>query len=208
MHEPAHHNTDVRPLTEKVSHHISSFIHDFTRLLYIGMGLLVAGLVMKYFAVTGGGFVFIFAASLLSLLFMLQIVLSFFYVIANLWLALMGAFCSLSLVMGFLALMFRYQSWVGWKLMFFISLPLFLITLVFLGIYLPKRGRLPIPHRHFLFRNLLGPYLFMLFLGIASMAVNISQFNMRADAKRENMPQEATPDTDAATDTSGLWRSY
>lgn len=191
MHQPANHNTDVRPFTERMSGHIASFIHFFTVLLYVGMGIAVAGLLMKYFAVAGGSFVFIFALSFLSLLFLLQMVFSFFYVISNLMLALLGAFCSLSLVMGFLALMFRFQAWTGWQLMYFISLPLFLITAIFLGIYLPKRSRMPRPHQRFLFRNLIGPFLFLIVLGVVSVAANIHKFNKRDAGHLHHSPVEA-----------------
>ncbi|MCC9137139.1 hypothetical protein ACFSKU_20780 [Pontibacter silvestris] len=106
---------------------IASFIHSFTLVLYVGMLMVLVGLVMKYLAVTGGSFVFVFAVAVLSLFFLIQIGLSFFYVIAKVRLALLGALSSVALVLGYLALLFRFQNWFGWEIIYFIALPLFLL---------------------------------------------------------------------------------
>lgn len=184
---------------------ISSFIKSFTILLYVGMGMAVVGLVMKYAAVTGGSFVFVFAMAVLSLLFLVQIGLSFFYVIANIRLALLGAFCSVSLVAGFLALIFRYQDWFGWQIMFFIALPMYLLSAIFLGTYLGRLEEQPKPHRRFLNRNLLVPYLFILVLGLTSFVVDADSFNREENDRLQQSPLENQVQDQ---DTTDLWRAY
>jgi hypothetical protein len=159
-----------RNLVEEVNYQINSFVHVFTLILYLCGLLAIAGLVMRWYAVTGGTFLFVFAMVLLVLLFMVQIGLSFFYIIANLRLAFLGAVGSFALMLANLALIFRYQNWWGWQFMLFVALPIYFITSFFLGMYLARKRSLRPMQRQFLYRNLVLPYLFMLILAILSFA--------------------------------------
>lgn len=195
---------EERSLVTQISYRISSFIRSFTTVLFVGMGMATIGLAMKYMALTGGSFVFVFAMAVLVMLFMVQIGLSFFYVITNVRLALLGAITSVALALGFLALIFRFQNWVGWQVMFFIALPLFVLAAIFIGKYLAKRVELQKPHRHFLYRNVLFPYLFILALGLTSLFVDAALFNREKNDGLQNSPIR----NDAAEDTTDMWRAY
>lgn len=195
---------EERSLANNISYRISSFIRSFTTVLFVGMGMAAAGLLLKYYAVTGGSFVFVFAMAVLVMLFMVQIGLSFFYVITNVRLALLGAVTSAALALGFMALIFRYQNWVGWQIMFIIAFPLFLISAIVIGMYLLKRYELTKPHRNFLYRNLLFPYIFILVLGIMSLMVDAALFNKEQNDRLQQSPVR----NNAEEDTTGMWRAY
>jgi MFS family permease len=195
-----------RSLVESVSYRLSSFIRSFTTLLYVGMAMAVAGLVMKFFAITGGSFVFVFSMAVLMLLFLVQVGLSFFYIISSVRLALLGSVSSLALVLGFLALIFRYQVWYGWQVVLFIALPLYLLTGVLLILYLRDFSKLHEPLRNFLYRNLLIPFSFVLILGIVAFLVNPEAYNQEEADMLQESPLENR--TEAADDTSGMWRAY
>jgi MFS family permease len=191
-------NPDGRPfLDESVSQQLASFIRTFTMVVYSVMGMAVLGLLLKVLAVTGGSFVFVFSMAMLLLLFLVQVGLSFFYVIANVRLALLGAFCSLALVSGFLALIFRYQDWFGWQMLFLAALPLYLLAAVFMVLYFRRYRRLHEPLRHFLYRNLLLPLAFLLVLAIVSLLVDADVFN-RGD---EGWLEESPLQTETGADT-------
>lgn len=163
--------TNTRPESkitgqEDINYRISNFINTFTTVLFVAEIMAVAGVLMKFMQINGGNYVFIFSVIVLTLIFLVQIGLSFFYIVSHVRLALLGAFGSLSLALSFLAIMFRFQGWWGWQLMFFIAIPIFLITAFFLGKYFSKHEKLHHNHLHFLYRNLLVPYILAFVLGI------------------------------------------
>src|SRR5688572_16955058 len=163
--------TNTRPESkitgqEDINYRISNFINTFTTVLFVAEIMAVVGVLMKFMQVNGGSYVFIFSIIVLTLIFLVQIGLSFFYIVSHVKLALLGAFGSLSLALSFLAIMFRFQNWWGWQLMFFIAIPIFLITAFFLGKYFRKHEKLHHNHLHFLYRNLLVPYILAFVLGI------------------------------------------
>lgn len=186
------------------SSRISAFIRSFTMVIFVAMAMAVVGLTMKFSAIGAGNYVFVFAMAVLALLFLVQIGLSFFYVISNVRLALLGSICSVALVLGFVALIFRFQDWYGWQVTFFIALPIFLVTAYFMLKYFTKRHSLQKQHRVFLYRNLIFPYLFIFTLGLISAFAGQQLFNNQPTHKLQNSPV----DTDTASDTSGMWRAY
>lgn len=189
---------------KSASSRISSFIRSFTMVIFVAMFMAVVGLVMKLSDTVSGSYVFVFAMAVLALLFLVQIGLSFFYVISNVRLALLGSICSVALVLGFVALTFRFQDWYGWQVTFFIALPIFLVTAYYIFSYLKKRHSLKKQHRAFLYRNLVVPYLFIVILGLISAFTSQKLFNQQSTHKLQNSPV----DNEAASDTSGMWHAY
>ena len=157
---------------EDINFRISSFINTFTTILYVVIVMAISGIAMKFFQVNGGNYVFIFSVLILTLMFLVQIGLSFFHIVAHIKLALLGAFGSLALALAFMAILFRYQGWLGWQIMYFIALPIFLITAYFLGRYLANHEKLHHNQARFLHRNLLFPYVIAFVLGISSFVID------------------------------------
>lgn len=153
---------------EDINFRISSFINTFTTILYVVIVMAIGGIAMKFFQMYGGNYVFIFSVLILTLLFLVQIGLSFFYIVSHIRLAFLGAFGSLALALAFMAIMFRYQGWLGWQIMYIIALPIFLITAFFLFRYLSAHEKLHHNQTRFLHRNLLFPYVLAFVLGIGS----------------------------------------
>lgn len=195
---------DGRSTAKTAGYRISAFIRSFTLVIYVAMTMAVVGLVMKFLALAAGNYVFVFAMAMLALLFLVQIGLSFFYVISNVKLALLGSVCSVALVLGFTALIFRYQDWYGWQVTFFVALPVFLVTAYFIFKYFRKRQSLQKQHQAFLFRNLITPYIFIIILGLISAFANSELFYQNPDHRLQNSPI----DNEEASDTSGMWRAY
>lgn len=193
-------------LVANVRDQLTSFIRSFTMVLYVAMGMAVVGVVMKFFGVTGGSFVFVFAMAVLLLLFLVQVGLSFFYIVSNVWLALLGAISSLSLVMSFLALIFRYQNWYGWQLVFFIALPMYILVGVLLFLYLKRFRKLHEPLRDFFYRNLVVPFGFLFVLGVVAFTIRAERFNKEEDPVLQESPIPASPT--AEQDTTGMWRTF
>ena len=157
---------------EDINYRISSFINTFTTILYVVIVMAIGGIAMKFFQMNGGNYVFIFSVLILTLMFLVQIGLSFFHIVAHIKLALLGAFGSLALALAFMAILFRYQGWLGWQIMYFIALPIFLITAFFLGRYLINHEKLHHNQARFLHRNLLFPYVLAFVLGISSFIID------------------------------------
>ncbi|WP_299705456.1 hypothetical protein [uncultured Pontibacter sp.] len=198
---------DNRPsLVANVRDQLTAFIQSFTMVLYVAMGLAVVGVVMKFFGITGGSFVFVFSMAVLLLLFLVQVGLSFFYIISNIWLALLGAISSLSLVMSFVALIFRYQNWYGWQLVFFVALPMYILVGVLLFLYLRRYRKLHEPLRDFFYRNLVVPFAFLFVLGLVAFLFRTERFNKEDDPVLQESPIPA--ERADAEDTTGLWRGY
>ena len=193
-----------RSVTRNLGYSLTSFIRSFTLMLYVGMGVALLGLVLKLLGVGVGGFIFVFSMALLSLLFMVQVGLSFFYVVSDWRLTLLGALSSVTLTLGFVAMVFRYQNRPGRQVLFLIGLPLFLLTAIFIGMHLAKRSVPEERHRKFLYNNLLLPYLFILALGIGSLFINTERLTPRGDSNLEESAAEAEADAD----TTGMWRAY
>lgn len=92
--------------------HIRSFMAGYTKCLYLTLVLTGIGLYLQYFQnITDK--LFVFALGSLVLLFLGQMLLSFSFMLKNLWVALLGAFCSLALATGFTAVLFTFQGWWG-----------------------------------------------------------------------------------------------
>ena len=157
---------------EDINYRISSFINTFTTILYVIIVMAIGGIAMKFFQMNGGNYVFIFSVLILTLMFLVQIGLSFFYIVSHIRLALLGAFGSLALGLAFMAILFRYQGWMGWQIMYFIALPIFLFTAFFLGRYLSNHEKLHHNQTKFLHRNLLFPYVLAFVLGVASFLID------------------------------------
>lgn len=201
QHPPFPHNGAS---VKTASNRISAFIRSFTMVIFVAMAMAVVGLIMKFIAMPAGNYVFVFAMAVLALLFLVQIGLSFFYVISNVRLALLGSICSVALVLGFVALIFKFQDWYGWQVTFFIALPIFLVTAYFMLSYFKKRHSLQKQHRIFLYRNLIFPYLFIFILGLISAFAGQRLIDQQPIHKLQNSPV----DNDTASDTSGMWRAY
>ena len=181
--------SETKPAAQDdINYRISNFINTFTTILYVTLAMAIGGIVMKFLAINGGSYVFIFSVIVLTLIFLVQIGLSFAYIVSHVWLALLGAFGSLALALAFLAILFRYQGWLGWQIMYFIALPIFLVTAFFLGKYLSRHEKLHHNQHRFLNRNLLYPYILAFVLGVASFIVDFR----RADRNiiLENAPPE------------------
>jgi MFS family permease len=200
------HQDERKSLVANVRDQLTDFIQSFTMVLYVAMGLAVVGVVMKFFGITGGSFVFVFAMAVLLLLFLVQVGLSFFYIISNIWLALLGSISSLSLVMSFLALIFRYQNWYGWQLVFFVALPMYILVGVLLFLYLRRYRKLHEPLRDFFYRNLVVPFGFLFVLGVVAFLFDTERFNQEDDPVLQESPIPAAGA--AAEDTTGMWRGY
>jgi MFS family permease len=197
---------EKRSIIADVRYQLVSFIRSFTKVLYVAMSMAVVGVVMKFFGVTGGSFVFVFSMAVLLLLFLVQVGLSFFYIVSNVWLALLGAISSLSLVMSFVALIFRYQNWYGWQLIFFVALPMYILVGVLLFLYLKRFRKLHEPLRDFFYRNLVVPFGFLFVLGVVAFAFRAERFNKEENPVLQESPIPAEPATQQ--DTTGMWRSF
>ncbi|WP_299984512.1 hypothetical protein [uncultured Pontibacter sp.] len=203
-HRPLRH--EKRSLIADVRYQLISFIRSFTLVLYVALGMALVGVAMKFIGLTGGSFVFVFAMAVLILLFLVQVGLSFFYIVSNVWLALLGALSSFSLVTGLLALIFRYQNWYGWQVIFYAVVPLYILVGVLLFLYLKRFRKLHEPLRDFFYRNLVFPFVFVLLLGIVSFMFSADRFNKEEDPMLQESPIPA--DGAAAEDTTGMWRAY
>lgn len=169
MHLPAMDTNDIH-------YRLNRFTDRFSVAVLAGSALALVGMLMKMKALPGAGLVFVLAMGLLMLLLVLQILVSFVYVTNHWPLALLGAFCSLGLALGFLAIIFRYQLWMGWRIMLIISLPVYLLSGVCLLVFLLRRKRLHGTQRKFLYRNLLIPFAFTMLLFLIAFSLRPAQF--------------------------------
>jgi hypothetical protein len=147
-----------------ISTRLQAIINSFTSAMYFtGIGVLI-GLVLKFRHLPGEHLVFVFSMSVFSFFLLLQIGLSFIYVFSHLKLAFLGAFSSLSVSLGLITLIFLFENWWGSHILLFLTLPLLVLSLVFVLVYFITGQHRHMAHRKFLYYNIVGAYLFLLLL--------------------------------------------
>lgn len=150
-----------------IDHRIRSFISGYTKCIYLTLGLSGIGLFAQFYQQATQNDLFVVTTSALAVLFLGQMMLSFYFIMKNFWVALLGAFCSLALAIGFTAILFIYEGWWGWSIMAILAMPLAILTFICLAFYLLHRQHLcRRSQRHFLLRNLLIPFGFLLLLSV------------------------------------------
>ncbi len=159
-----------------LNYRINRFVDGFAKWLLIAMILASAGILMKMWALPAGGFVFVFSVLVLTILFIIQIALSFVYIVSNVRLALLGSFCSLGLVMAFLAIIFRYQVWFGWQIMLIITMPMYFLSALVLVYFLINKRKFHTSHYKFLVKNLVVPFVFTMVLLLVSFVLSPGTF--------------------------------
>ena len=147
-----------------IKYRISTFIKSFTLVLYVAIGVAVVGAIMVLLHASAGSFIFIFSLIMLGLLFLIQVGLSFFYVVTQIKLALLGAFGSLTLALGFMAIIFQYKEWWGWQVLYLVVAMAYLLSGAYIVLLLVTKHKMKPHYRHFLVNNLLIPYLLILLL--------------------------------------------
>lgn len=158
---------DISPgkdLRDQLHDHLNDVLKVFT-FIQIGLALGVGlGLVLKLTHTHGQHLVFVFFMSALAFLFLLQVGISFAYVYTHGSLAFLGGFSSLSLALGLVTLIFKYQHWWGSYILLVLTLPILVLSLAFLGGYFWTGAHKHHAHRRFLYYNIVGPFLFLAFL--------------------------------------------
>jgi hypothetical protein len=153
--------TDIRT---RLHDRLNDLLKGFTYAqIGAGTGVLLS-LVLKLTDATGQHLVFVFFMSLLTFLFVLQVGISFAYVYAHLSLAFLGGFSSLSLALAFITLIFKYQHWWGSYILLILTLPILLLSILFLAWYFGTGEHKHHAHRRFLYFNIVAPFLFVAFL--------------------------------------------
>lgn len=143
---------------------VNAIIKKFTYALFLAaLGALV-GLLLKFMHLTGEQMVFTVAMSAVAFLLFLQTGISFVFVFTHFKLAFLGAFSSLSAGMACIAMLFLFQKWWGSQMLVLLTMPLMILSLIFLIIYLVKEECKRRSHRRFLYYNIVGSYLFLLVL--------------------------------------------
>lgn len=143
---------------------LNAVIKKFTSALFLAAAGALVGLLLKFMHITGEQVVFVLAMSVVCLLLFLQTGISFVYVFSHFKLAFLGAFSSLSVGMACIATIFLFENWWGSHLLFFLTMPLLLLSLLFLVFYLIRNEHQRRPHRRFLYYNIVGAYVFLLLL--------------------------------------------
>jgi len=143
---------------------LRNFIKAFTRILYLIGGVVFLSVTLKLLHLPGGLVLFVFSMALISFLFLLQTGISFIYVFSNAALAFLGAFCSLTVALSCITLVFLFQNWWGTSIMLFLTLPLLVLSLIFLTAFFVSGRHRHMSHRKFLYFNILTPFLYLLVL--------------------------------------------
>lgn len=145
--------------------YIHHFIAGYTKCIYLALGLSGVGLYLRYYQLLTDK-LFVFTLVSLALLFLGQMLLSFSFMLKNLWVALLGSFSSLALATGFTSILFLFQGWWGASILVTLTAPLAIVTFLLLVAYISTQA---IGHRRrqrqFILCNLLIPFGFMLLLG-------------------------------------------
>jgi hypothetical protein len=154
----------TKDIRDRLHDRLNDILKDFMLAqIWAGLGV-VLGLVLKLTDTTGQHVVFVFFMALLAFLFVLQIGLSFAYVYTHLSLAFLGGFSSLSLALAFVTLIFKYQHWWGSYILLILTLPILVLSGIFLIGYFGTGEHKHHAHRRFLYYNIVGPFLFVAFL--------------------------------------------
>jgi hypothetical protein len=132
-----------------------------------------------------GGNILMLSLLLLSLIFLLQFILSFFLIRGNRSLSVMGAFMSYVLQMGMVAIVFRYLYWEGWTFMVQAALVFFIpISMLFFILYPRYKVQ---ENRNYIRRNIIVPWIFILFFGSIGLMLPKKTFYNIFNSKRNKM---------------------
>jgi hypothetical protein len=154
----------TKDIRDRLHDRLNGILRGFTfAQIWAGLGV-VLGLVLKLTDSNGQHLVFVFFMSLLAFLFVLQIGISFAYVYTHLLLAFLGGFSSLSLALAFVTLIFKYQHWWGSYILLVLTMPILLLSVLFLIWYFGTGEHKHHAHRRFLYYNIVAPFLFIGFL--------------------------------------------
>jgi hypothetical protein len=154
----------TKDIRDRLHDHLNGILKAFTYAqIWAGLGV-VLGLVLKLSHASGQHLVFVFFMSLLAFLFVLQIGISFAYVYMHPLLAFLGGFSSLSLALGFVTLIFKYQHWWGSYILLMLTLPILVLSVLLLIWYFGTGEHKHHAHRRFLYLNIVAPFLFFGFL--------------------------------------------
>ena len=143
---------------------LRNFVKAFTRILYLMGGVVLLSIILKLLHLPGGFILFIFSMMTVAFLFLLQTGISFIYVFSNAALAFLGAFSSLTVALSCITLVFLFQHWWGTSIMLFLTLPLLVLSLIFLIAFFVSGRHRHMSHRKFLYFNILAPFLYLLVL--------------------------------------------
>ena len=143
---------------------LNKFLKAFTRVLYLMGGVVLLSITLKLLHLPGGFVLFIFSMTAISFLFLLQTGISFVYVFSNAALAFLGAISSLTVGLSCITLVFLFQQWWGTSIMLFLTLPLLVLSLIFLVAFFISGRHRHMFHRKFLYFNILAPFLYLLVL--------------------------------------------
>jgi len=152
------------PSASTINLRLNNFIKAFTKLLYLTGGVVLLSLTLKLLHLPGGFILFIFSMTAVSLLFLMQTGISFVYVFSNAALAFLGAISSLTVSLSIITLVFLFQNWWGTSIMLFLTLPLLILSSIFLVAFFITGRHRHMAHRRFLYFNILGPFLYLLVL--------------------------------------------
>lgn len=164
---------------------LSRFMNAFTSALYLAAVGVLAGLVFKFLNLSGRDVVFVFSMTVLAFLLLLQTGFSLAYSYSQLPLAMLGAFSSLSLTMAVATLIFLFQHWWGGSIMVFLTLPLFLLSLLFLAWFFISQQHRHTTHRKFLYGNIVVPFVFVLLLSCIYFAQEDRSQNQNAPVEKD-----------------------
>ena len=150
-----------------VNSRIKSFIAGYTKCIYLALGLSGIGFYIQFYHQLTDK-LFVITTGSVVVLFLGQMLLSFYFILRNLWVALLGAFSSLAIAVGFMAVLFIFQDWWGWSILVVLAAPLAVITFLCLLVYtlnqIYRGGHRR--QRQFLLLNLLVPFACLLFISL------------------------------------------
>ena len=152
------------PSASTINLRLNNFIKAFTKLVYLTGGVVLLSLTLKLLHLPGGFILFIFSMTAVSFLFLMQTGISFVYVFSNAALAFLGAISSLTVSLSIITLVFLFQNWWGTSIMLFLTLPLLILSGIFLVAFFITGRHRHMAHRRFLYFNILGPFLYLLVL--------------------------------------------
>ncbi len=158
------------------------------KLMLILLSLSLLGFIFKIALIPGGGFLLILSLGLLSVLFLLQFILTFIKIKNNVTLTVLSLLMSLSLSLSVITVLFRYQWWTGWDFFYFLSTPLFVIMSILFFVFYNKI--MTLEHKKYILKNIIVPWIFILIFGILPLIFSKKTFYETFNYRRQNMTYE------------------
>lgn len=158
------------------------------KLILITLIIALIGFIFKMTLIPCGGLLLVISLSIASILLLIQSIVICIKFKNNKTQKWLSALMSIALSICLMYILFRYQWWGGWRLLFLLGMPSFVfITSLFLAL---KDKIITVEYKKSFLRNIVLPWVFVFVFGLVSVVMSGKSFYNTFNYSRQDMTYE------------------